>query len=379
MTAFAEGLFKQALPVAFQSQSGSSVIYEVGQGIGGTGVAPEPPASGGGTTPVAGVTAGPTMDPNAPAAGLFDFGQAGVNKGQFNYPRTITRDADGNFYVADTHNLRIEKFDKDGKFLTMWGSKGDGQGQFNPIADDATGTGPGGVAVDKDGNVFVADTWNHRIQRFDKDGAFEGAWGTYLNLGDPTAESDPARDSKFFGPRGLAIGPDGLLYVTDTGNKRVLVFNAQGTLQRKIDSGMSPTQKGPEYPFDKPGELNEPIGIAVDKAGNVYVADVNNHRIQKFDTTGKSVAQWPVENPNWQPGPYLEPFLGLDDAGNVYATAPSGSTVLKFGPDGQLRGQKNTDGTHTLKTPTGIWVEPDGTVYVVDTTNHGVANLGKIP
>jgi DNA-binding beta-propeller fold protein YncE len=142
---------------------------------------------------------------------------------------------------------------------------------------------------------------------------------------------------------------------------------------------MSPTQKGPEYPFSKPGELNEPIGISVDKDGNVYVADTNNHRIQKFDNTGKPVAQWPVQDPGWKPGPFLEPFLGVDGAGNVYATAPSGSTVLKFGPDGKLLGQKNTDGTHTLKTPTGIWVEADGTVYVVDTTSPGVANLGKIP
>jgi YYY domain-containing protein len=377
MTEYAEGLFKQTMPAIYTSPSGNAVIYQVKQGIEGTGQAPPPPANGATAVPTKPVP--PTVDPNAPAAGLFDFGPAGVNKGQLNSPRGIARDAQGNFYVADTHNLRIEKFDSAGKFLTMWGSKGDGDGQFNPIADDAVGTGPGGVAVDKSGNVYVADTWNHRIQKFDKDGKFLGAWGNYINLGDDTAAADPQRDSKFFGPRGVAVGPDGSVYVTDTGNKRVLIFDAGGVFQRKIDSGMSPTQKGPEYPFSKPGELNEPIGISVDKDGNVYVADTNNHRIQKFDNTGKPVAQWPVQDPGWKPGPFLEPFLGVDGAGNVYATAPSGSTVLKFGPDGKLLGQKNTDGTHTLKTPTGIWVEADGTVYVVDTTSPGVANLGKIP
>jgi tripartite motif-containing protein 71 len=311
--------------------------------------------------------------------GLFDLKGKGVNRGQLDLPRGITRDAQGNFYVVDTQNLRIQKFDKDGKWLAMFGSRGTGDGQFSQLNETGEGTGPGGVAVDGAGSIYVADTWNHRIQKFDKDGKFMVAWGGFVNLADANYDSAPNRNSAFYGPRGIAIGPsDGNVYVTDTGNKRVLVFDPNGKSLRQFGSEVT-SQLGQDYPYNKPGELNEPIGIAVDKDGNVYVADTHNQRIQKFDKDGKPVAQWPLQSPMWNPGPYLEPFLSVDGAGNVYATAPSGKTVLKFGPDGKVLGQKNSDGKTTLQLPTGVWADPDGTVYVVDTNGHAVLKLGAIP
>ena len=320
----------------------------------------------------------PTVDLKAPPAGLFDLGPAGVNRGQLNLPRGIAQDANGNFFVADTQNFRIQKFGKDGKFITMFGSKGEGDGQFSPISEEGVGTGPGGVAVDRVGNVYVADTWNHRVQKFDNNGKFLAKWGAFISLSDADSAADADKNSKFWGPRGVAIGPDGNIYVTDTGNKRVLIFDAKGKFRRKIDSGMSPTQVWPAYKFDKPGELNEPIGIVVDGGGNVYVADTNNQRIQKFDKNGKPVAQWAIPAGNWAPGPYLEPFLAMDSTGNIYITAPTGDNLLKFSPTGKLLSQKNKQGAVTLKTPTGIMVGTDATVYVVDTEANAVVNMGKI-
>jgi uncharacterized protein (TIGR03663 family) len=309
---------------------------------------------------------------------LFDLSQ-GASRGQFNLPRGIATDPAGNFYVADTANYRIQKFAPDGKFLAAMGNgKGSGDGQFNPINEGGVGTGVGGIAVDAQGNVYAADTWNHRIQKFGPDGKFLAKWGAFINLGDPAAAADPQRDAKFYGPRGVAVGPDGNVYVTDTGNKRVLVFDPNGNFVSKIDSGMSPTRVAPDYPFNQPGELNEPIGIAVDKQKNVYVADTNNQRIQKFGPDGKFVAQWPVPGLNWESGSYMEPFLAVDSAGNVYATAPTGAAVLKFSPAGQLLATQKSAGAITLKAPTGITVAPDGSVVVVDTTSHGVVNMGHI-
>lgn len=321
---------------------------------------------------------GPT--PNGPVYTMFSLAPVGAERGQFNLPRGITTDASGNFYVVDTANMRVQKFDRTGKFLaTIGNGVGNGDGQFNPFSSDAVGTGPGGIAVDKSGNIYVADTWNHRVQKFDPNGKFLAKWGDFINLGDPSAASDPARDSKFFGPRGIAIGPDGNVYVTDTGNKRVSIFDPTGKFIRQISSGMSPSKVSPNYPFSQPGEMNEPIGIAVDGSGNVYVADSKNKRIQKFDPAGNFAAQWPIPDNSWDPAAYLEPFLALDSGGNLYATAPAGQKVLEFSPAGVLIGQKAGQGAVTLKTPTGITVGSDGTVYVVDTTANGVINLGKMP
>ena len=210
-------------------------------------------------------------------------------------------------------------------------------------------------------------------------GKFLLQWGSFVDLSDPNGANAANANTGFYGPRGVAIGPDGNVYVTDTGNKRVLIFDKDGAYQREISSGMSPTRKAPDYPFTQPGELNEPIGIAVDRDGNVYVADTNNRRIQKFTAAGAPAAQWPVPAGSWEPGPYLEPFLALDGAGNLYATAPTSHSVLKFSPTGTLLGQKTAQGDATLQLPTGLTVDDKGTVYVVDTTASRVVNLGTIP
>jgi YYY domain-containing protein len=376
VTPYAESLFSYAL--AEQMRSGDTVLYRVGDTVAGNGQIPATPSPN--ETP--GATPQPTQpiaDPNVQPAGLFANAGSGANRGQFNLPRGIARDAEGNFYVADTQNLRIQKFDPQGNWLLMFGSRGTENGQFSQLNETGEGTGPGGLAVDAAGNVYVADTWNHRIQKFDKDGNFLLAWGGFVSLADPVSAGDAARDSKFYGPRGVAVGPDGNVYVTDTGNKRVLIFDPKGTFVRKIDSGLTPEKITQGYAFDQPGEMNEPIGIAVDKDGNVYVGDTRNFRIQKFGSDGAPLAQWPVVSPNWDPGPYLEPFLGVDAARNVYATAPSGKTVLKLDPTGQVAGQKSSANGLTLRLPTGIWVDPDGTVYVVDTEGHAVLNMGSVP
>jgi YYY domain-containing protein len=373
VTPYAESLFNYALAKVDVPNAGNTVLYKVGSAPANNGTVPATPVPG--TTPAA--TAAATS--NVPPVGLFAATGAGANPGQFNLPRGITRDTAGNFYVADTQNERIEKFDKDGKWLASIGSKGGDKSQFNPYSDTAVGTGPGGLAVDAAGNIYVADTWNHRIQKFDKDGNFVTSWGGFINLADTTAAGDPDAKTKFYGPRGVAIGPDGNIYVTDTGNKRVAIFKPDGTFVREISSGVTPAKFNAQYPYNKDGEMNEPIGLAVDKQGNVYVAEANNHRIEKFDNTGKYTAQWPIPAGMWSPGPYMEPFMAFDGQGNLYVTAPTGKAVLKYDPTGKLLGQATSSGTTALQLPTGIWADADGTVYVVDTNANTVVKFAKVP
>jgi sugar lactone lactonase YvrE len=336
-----------------------------------------------GTVPSGATTPSNTNPTTGPVHGMLDLAPSGADRGQFDLPRGMATGPDGSFYVVDTANMRVEKFDNTGKFVSLIGSgKGNGSGQFNPFSDTATGTGPGGIAVDQQGNVYVADTWNHRIQKFDNTGKFVTSWGSFINLSDPASASDSDPNDKFYGPRGIAIGPDGNVYVTDTGNKRVLIFSPDGKYVRQISSNVTPDKatSNPPYPYNQQGEMNEPVGIAVGSDGSVYVADSVNHRIQKFDNTGKFAAAWPIPKGGWDQGPYLEPFLALDGQGNLYATEPTGAKVAKFSPTGQLLGEKQTSSNNvTLKNPTGVTVGSDGQVYVVDTGSNGVVKMGTVP
>src|SRR6478735_8764574 len=127
--------------------------------------------------------------PASAATFVGSWGSLGSDHGQFSGPAGVAVDANGHVYVADTGNHRIEKFDADGGFVRAWGSYGSGNGQFRY---------PGGVAVDAHGHVYVADTWHHRIEKFDANGEFLLAWG-----------SSGSGKHQFSFPEGVAVDGNG--------------------------------------------------------------------------------------------------------------------------------------------------------------------------
>ena len=137
----------------------------------------------------------------------------------FSFPCGVAVDGSGNVYVADTHNHRIQKFTSSGVFLAKWGSEGSGNGQFSY---------PSGVAVDGSGNVYVADTINDRIQKFSSEGVFLAKWG-----------SSGSGDGQFSGPQGVAVDGSGNVYVADTGNNRIQKFSPDGVFLAKWGSSGS--------------------------------------------------------------------------------------------------------------------------------------------
>jgi sugar lactone lactonase YvrE len=296
----------------------------------------------------------------------------GAEAGQLDQPRGIAVDQQGNVYVADMSNNRIQVFGPDGAWLRTIGSAGSGDGQFNE---------PRGVAVDGKGNLYVADTWNARVQKFDSSGKFLKSWGTGNDIGngrralttDGTEAGNAAAPLGFYGPRAVAVDERGQVYIADTGNKRIVVTDSEGNFLYQWG-----------HAGNEPGAFNEPIGVAMDGQGNLYVADTWNGRVQVFarGEDGKvspaPIVTWRV--PGWQPNSYDDPFVAASKDGQVYASVPGRNLMLQANSRGdvQLRwGGKGTD-TASLTLPSGAAVGPDGTVYVVDRGNNRVMRF-KMP
>jgi predicted membrane-bound mannosyltransferase/sugar lactone lactonase YvrE len=278
------------------------------------------------------------------------WGGLGSQPGQFQRPRDLAFAPDGSLYVADTDNHRIQHLTRDGDPLETWGSFADvTQGQ----APGGTFYQPWGIAVGTDGSVYVADTWNHRVQKFTSTGEFVKMWGYF-----GTAEQPDA----FWGPRDIAVDSKGRVYVTDTGNKRVVVFDADGNFLTQFGSA------GLEL-----GQFDEPVGLAIDNQGKVYVADTWNQRIQVFsEVDGTFVAERMWDVAAWY-GQSLDnkPYLAVDAQGDVFAADPEGYRVLQFNNRGDIIRYWGDYGVETnmFGLVGSVAVDPQGGIWVSDTGN----------
>lgn len=285
-------------------------------------------------------------------------------------PRAIAVGQDGARIIADSGNSRIVVLDAAGNFLRAFGSlctlsNGEAGGCVDPDGAGPLQLGDGqfwepwGVAVDQDGNIYVADTWNGRIQVFDPDGRFLRKWGVFA-AADPTA-GDPFA---MFGPRGMAFDLDGNLLVADTGNKRILRFTPDGQFLNQIGGGGFIL-----------GRFEEPTDIAVDpRTGVIFVADSWNRRIQKLSHDFVPLEEWPV--PGWESRDIFDkPYLAVDGNGTVYATDPQFFLVYVYSAGGTLQvsfGRYGTDLSHFGK-PNGLAVDPTtNDVLVADADNNRI-------
>jgi len=278
------------------------------------------------------------------------------DQGMFNLPRNLAVAADGTLYVADTGNHRIVQINTNGEVLNSWGSFAD-SATMEGGAPPGTFYEPWSVAIGTDGSVFVADTWNHRIQKFTPDGRFLTQWGVFGQ-----AETSDA----FWGPRDIAIDSDGQVYITDTGNKRVVVFDENGNYITEFGgAGLLP------------GQFDEPVGIAVDEAGLVYVADTWNQRIQvfKYDPQSNlfvSLREWDIVG--WY-GQSLEnkPYLRVNAAEHVFVSDPEGYRILEFTSEGEFVrywGDYGNDPSGFVL-PNGLAIDPEsGALWVADSGNN---------
>jgi hypothetical protein len=270
-------------------------------------------------------------------------GAAGTEPGQFREPGGLAMDARHRLYVADTFNNRIQVYDPYDGSWTVWGQFGTNAGEFNQ---------PAGITVDAQGNVYVADSNNNRIQ---KRIATNGVWRTWGGYG--------AGLGQFIGPTDVGIDAGTNLYVADLYNDRVQRMNAAGTWSVFITNGAAN------------GRVIAPKNLLVETNG-FYVSDADTRpegksRIQKFGTNGQFQAllgtDQPVEGGLKWPG-------GMSRWGGDLYVADSGNNRVVVTP-GTNMAWTTLIGGGTLNGPQDVVWDPRGILYVADTLNHRILVL----
>lgn len=261
------------------------------------------------------IVADPYENGGIELAADFTVGAQGSEAGNFISPRGLGIAPNGDVYVADSNNHRIQQFSPEGEFIRSWGEFAN-RDQGN--APGGSFNEPWGVAVSPDGEfVFVADTWNHRVQKFTAEGEFIREWGVFGQGEDAYA---------MWGPRDLIVDNNGNVLVVDTGNKRVKIFDGDGNFISQFGN----------FGFDL-GNFDEPVGIALDRESNqLYVADTWNQRVQVFEYNGGfpiALAAWDING--WY-GQSLEnkPYLSVGVNGRVYISDPEAGRILVYESDG---------------------------------------------
>jgi sugar lactone lactonase YvrE len=252
-----------------------------------------------------------------------------------NYAHGVGASPSGTAYIADTKNNRIRMVTAAGMIVTVAGNGIQGSVGDGGPAVSASLNNPYGVTADGNGNVYIADSYNHRIRKVDASGIISTVAGNGTQGSD--GDNGPATAAQLNGPRNLAVDRNGNLFIADTDNNLVRkVTYPTGTITTIAGTG-SPSYGGDDGPAVSAG-LNMPTGVAVDGSGNVYIADAGNNRIRKISTSGT-------------------------------ITTVAGTGIYGFSGDG------GPATSARLAHPFGVAVDLSGTVYVADFYNSRVRKI----
>ncbi|HVO28607.1 MAG TPA: hypothetical protein VMT81_01340 [Candidatus Paceibacterota bacterium] len=279
-----------------------------GSGSGGSG------GSGGGPAPAKNIYVSDEANYisvfNASGTYLWRFGSYGTGNGQFNVPGAIAFDANGNIWITDDLNYRVEEFNASGTYLSQFGSYGTGNAQFKS---------PQGIAIDHNGDIWVTDANNNRVEEFN-------ASGTYiLQLGSCTsgACSQGSGNGQLGYPEWVAVDPNGNIWVADYTNHRVQEFSPSGAYISKV--GSSGTGNG---------QFSFPGAIAFDASGDMWVGDYANYRVEEFSPSGSYLSQFGSYGTGNGQFDGIPTGIAVDSNGNIWVGDTVDYRVEEFNASG---------------------------------------------
>ena len=321
------------------------------------------------------------------AGDTYGYSDGTGSAARFAAPNVGAVDSSGNVYVADHDNYSIRKITSSGVVTTLAGDR------LTPGHTDGSGNAalfyfPKDVAVDREGNVYVADTDNHTIRKITNTGVVTTLAGLARSEGSTDGTGGTAR---FTYPDGIAVDSSGNVYVADTYNSTIRKITNAGVVTTL--AGLAILSSGAVDGTGSAARFARPSDVAVDSSGNVYVADTNNHTIRKITNAGvvTTLAGLAILSSGAVDGTgsaarFARPSdVAVDSSGNVYVADTNNHTIRKITNAGvvtTLAGlagvSGSTDGTGSAArfyTPNGVAVDAGGTVYVADSGNNSIRKI----
>ncbi|MGV3559149.1 NHL domain-containing protein [Larkinella arboricola] len=324
-------------------------------------------------------------------AGLPNQGDGGpAVQANLGSPYGVAVDSQGNIFIADRYNHRIRKVTPNGIISTVVGTGTQGFGGDGGPAVQANLSSPYGVAVDTQGNLFIADFGNNRIRKVTANGMINTVAGTGTQ--GFSGDGGPATTASLRHPRGVAVDTQGNLFIADLDNQRIRKVSSGGIITTVAGNGTYGSG-GDGGPATSAG-IGSPYGVAVDKQGNLFIADGSNNRIRKVSPTGiiTTVAGNGTYGFSGDGGPATSAQLSspsgvaVDAQGNLFIADASNYRIRKVATNGLIYtvagngpiGDSGDGGPATsaqLNLPTGVAVDSQGNLFIADMGNRRIRKV----